>query len=360
MGRFPRFIPENQGGTLVEITANVIGGRALLTPAPNPFHFNEIVIGVLGRALEVSPIEICGCAFLTTHWHLLAVVREQRALSRFLHHFDGNLSKEVARIRGWSGAMWAHRPALIPVSDEPSAQWARLKYVLSNSTKEFLTESPLEWPGVHSAEATITGRPLEGYWFNRSKEWHARNQGKDYGVYDFATKYQVGIAPLPAFRHLTADEYRRRVKELIHEIEEEARAARGGMEVLGVERILRQDPQERPTRKRKTKTVKPFIHAKDQEIRKSFKIAFGEFLATYWDASGRLRELCGRPAAEMGFPPGCYPPALPYVGGPAPRCPPPPPTRVIEEVEKGNMFRGPIPVVVLPTRIHGFARGDPY
>lgn len=359
MGRFPHFIPENQDGSLIEITVRTAGARALLVPSPNPFRFNEIIVGVLGRALEVSPVELCGVVFLSNHFHLLVTVREQRELSRFMHHFACNVSKEVGRLRGWSGPKWARRYDAIPVSEEPAAQWARLKYLLSHSAKEGLTESPLDWPGVHSAAATISGDLLEGYWFHRSKEWHARNQGKDYDAYDFATKYQVGFAPLPAFRHLSAEEYQKRVKELVHEIEEECRIARDGMEPLGVARILSQNPHEPPTRKAK-KSMKPLFHVKDPEIRNLLRGELSEFLGTYWDASEGLRELCGRPAAELGFPAGCYPPALPYVGDRVSPCPPPPPTRMIEEIERGRVLRGPIPVVTLPIRVWGVSRGDPY
>ena len=77
----------------------------------------------------------------------------------------------------------------------------------------------------------------------------ARNQGKDYGYYDFATKYRVGFAPLPAFRHLTPEEYQEKVAELIWEIEEQGRKDRGGDSVAGRAKILSQNPYERPTRK---------------------------------------------------------------------------------------------------------------
>ena len=134
MGRRPRFLPEDEDGVLVEITCRAIGGRALLTPAPNPRRFNEVVVGVLGRALEVSPLELCGLVVLGTHLHALAVVHDQQSLSRFMHHVGCNLSKEVGgRIRQWRGSFWERRYDGIVVSDEPGEQWKRLKYLMSNS-----------------------------------------------------------------------------------------------------------------------------------------------------------------------------------------------------------------------------------
>lgn len=95
MGRPQRYLPENRDGVLVEVTCRAIGARALLLPAPNPRLFNEMVVGVLGRALEVSPLELCACVFTANHYHLLCVVHEQQELSRFMPHVGGNLSKEI-------------------------------------------------------------------------------------------------------------------------------------------------------------------------------------------------------------------------------------------------------------------------
>ena len=72
MPRPARFIPENKDGVLVEITSRTIGARALLLPTPNPRRFNEIVVGVIGRALEVSPLDLCSAVFLANHAHILA------------------------------------------------------------------------------------------------------------------------------------------------------------------------------------------------------------------------------------------------------------------------------------------------
>ena len=218
MGRPARFIPENKDGVLVEVTGRVIGARALLVPSPDPRRFNEIVVGVIGRALEVSPLELCSAAWTANHHHLLVVVHDQQQLSRFMHHLAGNISKEIGgRLRGWRGAFWERRYDGIVVSGEPEAQWRRLKYHLSHGVKEGLVESPLRWPGVHAAKSLVYGEPMEGYWFNRSAEWSARNRGLDVGRYDFATRYRVSFSPLPAFRELTPEQYQNKVAELIRE-----------------------------------------------------------------------------------------------------------------------------------------------
>ena len=345
MGRLERFIPENRAGVLVEVTGRTIGARALLSPGPNPRLFNESVVGVMGRALEVSPIEICGCVFMSNHYHALVVVRDQQQLTRFMHHFLGNLSKEVGRLRGWSGALWSRRYDAIVVSHEAEAQWRSLKYLISHGVKEGLVESPLDWPGVHTAKALVQGEELEGCWFNRSKECAARHCGREFGTYDFATRYRIGLAPLPAFRGLTPEAYREKIAELVTEIEEEGRKKRDGRSVAGIERILNQNPHEPPTRKPK-KSPKRLFHVASREV---FHELWGEraaYQVQFREASEALRQGKKLEAAQW-FPTGCYPPALPYVGERSPSRPPSPPTRRLKVSESGVVERGEIPVVVL-------------
>ena len=362
MGRIPRFLPENENGVLVEVTGRVIGARAMLVPAPHPRKFNELVVGILGRALEVSPLQLCSAVWTANHYHCLCVVREQQQLSRFLHHLAGNLSKEIGgRLRRWRGAFWERRYDAIVVSDEPEAQWRRLKYHLSHGVKEGLVESPLEWPGVHAAKSLVHGEPLAGYWFNRSKEWSARRRGLDVGAYDFATRYLVRFAPLPAFGHLTAEEYRHEVAELIQEIEQEGEARRDGDEVAGVEKVLSQNPYEVPTRRPK-RSSKPRFHVASKQAGHALRAELAAFLAQYRAASEALRG--DNPAAAGRFPAGCYPPALAFTGEAPPRRPPSPPTRRIEILETGEVERGEIPVVEIPVAVWSLgpsprARGQP-
>ena len=131
MPRTARFIPENQDGVLVEVTARTIGARALLVPAPSPRRFNEVVVGVLGRALEVSPLELCSAVWTSNHYHLLCVVRRQQELSRFIQHLAANISKEVGgRLRGWQGSFWHRRFDQVGPKPWPGLRHLRLRHPL--------------------------------------------------------------------------------------------------------------------------------------------------------------------------------------------------------------------------------------
>jgi REP element-mobilizing transposase RayT len=92
MSRKLRFIPE--GGAVVETTSRTIQGRLLLRPSP---ELNDLILGVLGRAQRLYPLEILGYVFASNHYHLLLRVEDARQLSRFMGYFNGNLAREVAR-----------------------------------------------------------------------------------------------------------------------------------------------------------------------------------------------------------------------------------------------------------------------
>jgi len=229
------------------------------------------------------------------------------------------------------------------VSNEPEEQWRRLKYLLAHGVKEGLVENPLRWPGVHAARPLVEGGYLEGTWFNRTKEWAARRRGEKYERYDYATKYRVGFEPLPGFRHLSPEEYRAKVASLIEEIEQEEAEKRGGNPVAGAAAVLRQDPKKPPTMAPPKRSARPRFHAATPQGFKELWALATDFEVQYREAAEALR--LARPGGELGFPRGSFPPSLPFVGDPAPLCPPSPPTRRIVQLESGEIFRGEVPVV---------------
>ena len=97
-------------------------------------------------------------------------------MSEFMRLVNCSLSKEIGtRLHDWSGAMWDTRYKMVPVADEEEAQIDRLRYQLAAGVKEGLVDKAELWPGVHSAKALMTGEPLVGHWYNRSREYAARH-----------------------------------------------------------------------------------------------------------------------------------------------------------------------------------------
>jgi REP element-mobilizing transposase RayT len=124
MSRPIRFIPEE--GALVDITCRTIQSRYLLRPDP---ALKEIVLGVLGRAQRLHPVEISAFFVASNHYHLLAWVPDVERMADFMGYFQTNVAREVGRLRKWRDKIWSRRYEAIVISDEPAAQVDRLRYV---------------------------------------------------------------------------------------------------------------------------------------------------------------------------------------------------------------------------------------
>jgi hypothetical protein len=190
----------------------------------------------------------------------------------------------------------------------------RLRYILGQGVEATLVERVLDWPGAHCAAALLEGTPLEGHWFDRPREYAARNQGEDFDSLDFATTEKVELTPIPCWAHLSPDAYRRCVQALVDDLESQASRARkaAGTQVLGVAAILAQDPQHRPTTL--ARSPAPLVHAATKAARKLFHEIYAAFVSAFRVATEALR----RGERDAPFPPGSFPPALPLVAGCAP------------------------------------------
>ncbi|HEX6900098.1 MAG TPA: transposase [Thermoanaerobaculia bacterium] len=306
MGRDLRFIPE--GGALVEVTCRTIHGRFLFRPSSELY---DIVVGILARAQRLHPVDICSPVFMSNHMHLLLRVTDAKRLSDFMEYTNGNLAREVSRLTGWDVKIFDDRYHLVVVSNEESAQVERLRYHLSHGCKENLVARLSDWPGVHPIHAVENDGILKGYWFNRTQEYAARRRREKFDPLQYATPEELVLSPLPCWKHLPPEEYKRRILKMRDEIEAEAAAARAktGVQPLGRKAILAQHPHHQPETMKKS--PKPRIHAASHATRWWFYEVYSWFVAAYRTAATKLR------AGDrlVAFPAGSFPPALPFVGG---------------------------------------------
>lgn len=248
---------------------------------------------------------------MSNHIHFLLEPETTRQLSEFMHYVKSNIARKVGRQIGWKGRFWSKRFSAIIVSDEEEAQAARFKYVLSQGVKEGLVRRPAEWPGVQAAWALERGYDEVGggVWHDRTAQYRASQRvgGKDLKPSDFTQRHlRVRLSPLPAWRHLSPEARRRAISGLIEEIVREGRIARDGRPVLGVKALLRQDPLEAP--ETVEKRCAPQCHAASREVRLALLGELKEFAVAFRAAAKAL--LQGQP---LSFPPGSFPPGLPYV-----------------------------------------------
>ncbi len=314
MSRPLRYVPH--GGALVEITINMIQGRYLLRPDKRG-RVNELVIGIVGRAQRLYSMSIVGISVLSSHAHVLVVPEDAEQMSAFMRHVGRNISDEIGRLHDWPGKMQERRYRAIQVSNEEEDQVGRLRYLLAAGVKEQLVERAIEWPGVHSARALTRDHQLRGWWFDRTREFAARQRCEHYGRYEYATEESVKLDPLPCWRHLPTKEVRRRVKELIRDIESEAAVERRatGKQVRGAETVMAADPHYRPPKL--DRSPAPDFHARRKPVRKAMRYAYTWVVVEHARAAERLRGGNRR----VSFPEGTFPPGLPFV--PFPRGQPP-------------------------------------
>ncbi|HVG10332.1 MAG TPA: transposase [Thermoanaerobaculia bacterium] len=304
MSRPLRFIPEE--GALVDITCRTIQSRYLLRPDP---ALNEILLGVLGQAQRLHPVEIVASFVASNHYHLLIWVPDAKRMADFMGYFQTNAAREVGRLREWRAKVWSRRYEAIVVSDEPAAQVDRLRYMLANGVKEGLVARVEDWPGISLVKSVLSGEPVRGTWFNRTTEHRAKLRGEDFDPRRYATEETVVLSQLPCWRHLSPEKYREQVAGLVQEIDVDAATERkrSGRGPLGVKAILSAHPHTWPNKSKKSPA--PRFHAASKAAREALRAAYGLFLAAFREAAERLK--AGDRSAN--FPSGCFPPGLPFV-----------------------------------------------
>ncbi len=79
-----------------------------------------------------------------------------------------------------------------------------------------------QWPGLQCIDALTEGAPLEGLWYDRSLKYEADRRGKEVDPETFITCYTLKLDPLPCWRHLPEEEIRRRIKEIVDDVDAQA------------------------------------------------------------------------------------------------------------------------------------------
>ncbi|QQR74400.1 MAG: transposase [Holophagales bacterium] len=303
MARRLRYLPE---GSMVEVTCRTVQGRLLLRPSP---HFNEIALGVLGRAQARYRMVIHDFVILSNHLHLLLSPESPQQLALFMAFVEANLAKEAGRLHDWRGPFWERRYELIVVSGEEEAQVGRLFYMLRHGVKERLVDRPQDWPGPHGVTALLEESPLTGVWIDRTLEHRLRRKGGELESRACQSTESLVLSPLPCWKDLPKERRRARIAALVAEVEAEARRLqREHGEPLGRDRVQRQHPHQRPARSKRSPA--PWVHAASRAVRLALIEAYRVFAAAFCVAADRLRN----GDRLVLFPERAFPPPLPATG----------------------------------------------
>ena len=272
------FIP----GEIYLVTMRCFQGRFLLRPSEQT---NDVLGGVLARAVRLSGVELFAFTFASNHMHLL--VRAPRGnLPRFMQHLATNISKKVGFLAGWRGAFWERRYSAQPVLDEEALQ-DRLRYLLAHGPKEGLVRKCAEWPGLSSLKLLLVRRPRRFRWFDWTRRSSSRVASRKRSRFDdcWAEPEELVLAPLPSTMLRTRGAIGRFLQRATQAIEMEA--ARTHRRVLGVSGVLLQHPQHRPDRLERK--PRPFCPTTGAALREEFRERYRAYSAAFGEASSRWK-----------------------------------------------------------------------
>ena len=307
MARPLRFTPDH---ALVEITTRTIQGRLLLRPSP---ELTDIILGIIGKAQSLYGMTIHAFVFLSNHAHFLLSPTSPGQLAHFMQFVNANVAKEAGRLHDWRDRLWSRRYRAIVVADDRAAH-ARLRYILAHGAKEGLLGSPGAWPGPNCVAALTTGALLRGTWFDRSREFIARQRGETVFPRQFATSFDVRLSPLSCLQHLNADQQQAELRHVVAEIEAQAQAENKekGRKPSTVAEILSQDPHSKPCSMNRSPA--PFVHATRDSTEQEFRVAYRAFVDAFRAGALHLQAR-GRELREL-FPLGAFLPQIPlFVSG---------------------------------------------
>lgn len=298
----PRPIRMYSQGGVYFVTARTTQRRLLLRPSA---RLNEVVGGVLAKAVQKFGVELYAFAVASNHLHLL-VRTVDCELSEFMQFLLSSLAVKVGLLHQWPGKFWGNRFAAEPVLDD-DALIGRLGYILAHGVKEGLVGSVAEWPGL-SCLPQLLGDPTRAFpWFSWQRRYQSGRLRKDVsGPFADAIREMVPLTltTLPAWEALPLEERERRVRAMVGTIE--AAGQRDHPHPLGVTRIVRQHPHARPRPEQPRR--RPWCHTVSEALRRGYREAFFAFVAAYRDASLRFRAgdtACAFPAGSFkppGFP----------------------------------------------------------
>jgi len=234
--------------TTYHIIARTLRGFCLMRPDP---WFNDMAAGVLGRAQHNFPsVRLYAFAFMSSHFHF-QLRGTPREIPQFVGFIKGEISRRLGQRIGWDGPMWDGR-FLATALPTPDAELSCLEYILSHGVKENLVARSTQWPGLHAAKQLRNGSQLRGSWLDGTSYGRAKylaerrtsgDASKPLNPRDYCQSYEVHLAALPAWEHLSDCDRRGAVRNLLDKIAARARAMRGTRKPLGVSTVLKTSRQ---------------------------------------------------------------------------------------------------------------------
>lgn len=276
-------------GQTVMITRRCTQRMFLLLPTA---IVNNIFLYCLAVAAKRCGILIHAVCVLSNHYHLVASDPHGKRpeFYRWLHEF---VAKAVNATHGRWENMWASEQTSVVELIDAEAQQGKTIYTMANPVAAALVASGDQWPGIRIGPAQLNKRII----VKRPKHFFAKDS-------HLPKKAQLTITKLPAFAHLSDDEYRKTLGEAIetHETTLVREIIEAGRTFLGPRRIRQQSPFATPTSPEPRQTLNPRIACTNKWARIEALSRLNNFIDNYRQAYQRWRN----GDASTVFPPGTY------------------------------------------------------
>ncbi len=306
----------HESGMLYHHLVRTVRGTFLLRPDANSV-VEKLIAGVIARAQKrYSSVKLVADAWLSNHGHLLLEGAPEE-LPQFTGFIEREISRRLGAMIGWEGNMFqTYQSTALPTVE---SQLRAFEYVLAQSAKEHVVASPLKWPGAHCAKDLVSGFTRKGFWFDGTaygrvlhKNLARKRNRTPPARKDFTSETEMQFARLPALAHLTDEEYRSHVRQLVREIEDAAVAERRhtNRKLIGRRRVLWT-----PRETRSALPCPPWFEKRRRMICWADRWAqeTRAYLKRYWAFQRAFREASRRfleGELDAPFPPGAFRPSI--------------------------------------------------
>jgi REP element-mobilizing transposase RayT len=242
-------------GSTHHITRRCIERRYLLRPDPNVTRTFQYC---LAYAAAACGILVHGFMVLSNHLHLCITDPDAR-LPEFMHRLDGLLARSLNAFRGRWECFFApgsyHASRLVSAED----QVAKLVYLLTNPVRA----------GLVSHSRRSTGASSRNWRFGEARTFE-RPSGSFFDPDGrMPQTVRLVLTAPPGLRRLGGQEADRVLAERVVERETELRASfrAEGRKFLGMDGVMRVDPNASPRSREPRRGLEPAIAAADAEER---------------------------------------------------------------------------------------------